>query len=187
MDSDILCEEIKENLLNLGIEKNKTLNEISYLSIDDIRGFYKKILDDNKGHNFYFENKDIKMNAKISYKFFVNLFQEYGAITLRDIIPSEYLTDLVGALDRTLVRTHEMEKILIKSDINKRSTRNKKLTESNERNKIKNYNKFYANEYGINKEMKALKKKEKLENKKKIIEKAESDKKNKKKKKFWLF
>ena len=70
MNSDELCEKIKENLIVLGVNKNRTLNDISCYGIDDIRGFYKDVV--SRGHIFYFQNADLHNSAKDSYNYFLN-------------------------------------------------------------------------------------------------------------------
>ena len=163
MNKDDLCEKIKENLLVLGVSKNKSFDDISYFTLEDIGGLYRDII--TKGHIFYFQNKDMRKNAKNSYKFFLNLFQEYGAITLGEIIPREYQSDLIGNLDKMLVDTHIMEHEIINRTLNEMKSNHLNMVKKAEETKIKNYNDFYAKNYEIKKRLKELKRREKVKRK----------------------
>lgn len=159
MDKDDLCDDIKENLANLGISRNRTLSDISYLTIDGIRGLYRETI--RKGHVFYFQNEDLHKSAKKSYMFFVKLFQQYGANSLGDIIPREYQTDLIGDFDRTLVDVHRRERAVIEETITERKANHIKMAKDADRKKLENYNDYYTKDYIINKKVKELKRKNK--------------------------
>ncbi len=160
MDADELCEEIKENLLNLGVDENKTLNDISSLTIEDIYGLYKDIV--RRGHTFYFQNKDLHISAKQSLKFFQKLFQEYGINDLGDIIPKEYQFDIIGDLHKTLSTIHDQEKSMAKVAMDEGIEDERKLAKNVEQKTRENYNKYYSEQYELKKKEKALKKKRKF-------------------------
>lgn len=156
MNNDEICEEIKKNLFVLGINKNKSLSDVSYFTLEDIYGLYKNVI--KKGHVFYFQNADEHRDAKTSYKFFLNLFREHGITDLGEVIPREYQTDLIGNFDRVLEESHSKEHQMIDKYFNEMKSNHLKSVKRANENKIKNYNEYYAKSKEINKKIKKSKK-----------------------------
>ena len=159
MNEDELCEEIKERLLVLGVSKNKTFNDISYLTLDDIHSMYMST--SRKGHNFYLQNKDLHIEAKKSYEFFKDLFEEHNARTLGDIIPKKYQFDIIGNFNRMLSYIHDKEKSLGKEVVESDIENEKKLAKEFEEKIAENFNEYYTKKHDIKKREKEIKKKRK--------------------------
>lgn len=124
----------------------KTITDLSYYTKEDITAIYEM-------------SPHTKESTK-AYKFFMNLFDTYGAnmITLGNIIPQEYIIDPIKMLDGMLIYTHIREKELISRHISEMANKYNKLLKEVEKEKNLNYNEYIKKRNEIRKKMKELKK-----------------------------